>query len=260
MKNKTQINIHAHHYISAVFADTLRQEGFHCPDDKLLCWYRVRNQEVLDTVIFCSSWSNLPLTMNIYYETVPLFTRPVYIRNVHYNSHFLDRWDCYRRRLILEGDDVNKANLCIFSEDILVDAPRHGNRGLYTLTHVVLPYMQKIDTVHDCFMSHKESHTSTDPANRYQYMSREFMDEALYVNDLEVLPRCKDPIDRMLRILADKVYLYPKNAEWKKQQLYWQQLDMAISNEHGIEDYLDILQQREQENVAWLEKKLGIKI
>ena len=259
MKNKTQINIHAHHYIAAVFADLLRQEGFMCPDDKLLCWYRVRNHEVLDTIIFCSSWSNLPLMMDIYYETVPLFISPVYIRSVRYNSSVLTRWDCCMRRLILEGDNINEANLRIFREDILVYAPAHGNRGLYTLTHKVLPYMKKIQTAYDCFITHKQGHQSTDPAIRYQNMSREFIDEALYVNDPEVLPRCKDRIDRDLRYCEHMISLRPKNPEWKKLQLYWQQLEMAIS-EHGREAYLDILHQREQQTIAWLEKKLGTKI
>ena len=55
-KNKTEINIHARKYIAAVFENRLREEGFSCPNEKLLCWYRIRKGELLDTVIFCSNW------------------------------------------------------------------------------------------------------------------------------------------------------------------------------------------------------------
>lgn len=259
MQKKTQLNIHAHQYIVAVFTDRLHQEGFRCPDDKLLCWYRVRNREVLDTIIFCSSWSNLPVEMEIYYETVPLFTSPVYIRNVLFHNGHLTRWDCSKRQLLLEGADVNKANLRIYSDDILVYAPGHGNRGLYTLTHVILPYMQTINTVYDCLIAHKESHQSTDPAFRYTNMSREFIDEALYVNDPDILPLCGNRIGRGLSHCQDMAALKPQNVEWKKLLLYWQQLQMAIT-EDGREAYLEILHQREQEHIAWLEKKLRIKV
>lgn len=259
MQKKTQLNIHAHNYIAAFFADRLRQEGFRCPDDKLLCWYRVRNQEVLDTIVFCTSWSNLPVELEIYYETVPLFISPVYTCSVLYPNSLLTRWDCSMRRSILEDSDINHANLCIFSEDILVYAPGHGKRGLYTLTDVILPYMQAINTAYDCHMIHKKSHRSTDPTIQYTNMSREFIDEALYVNDLEVLPRCKDRINRGLRYCQHLITRAPKNADWKKLLLLWQQLEMAIA-ENGREAYLEILQQRAQEHIAWLEKKLGINI
>ena len=83
IKNKTEINIHARKYIAAVFEQRLREEGFTCPNEKLLCWYRIRNEELLDTVIFCSNWSNLPLTMDIYYEVSLFFARPLYIQNVN---------------------------------------------------------------------------------------------------------------------------------------------------------------------------------
>lgn len=259
MKNKTQINIHAHNYIAAVFADRLRQENFLCPDDKLLCWYRVRNQEILDTIIFCSQWTALPLTLDIYYETVPLFTRPMHIDNVNYNSNSFDRWDCSLRCKIREGEGSQAVACRPYSDDIMVYAPVCANRGLYTLTDVVLPYMENIHTAYDCYTAHKENHKHSAPAHRYRNMSREFIDEVLYTEDEAVYPYCKDRIDRALRKFEDLIYLKPKNQDLQKMQMHWKQLKMAVS-ESGREAYMDILCQREQENTVWLAKKLGMKI
>lgn len=259
MNNKTQINIHTHNYVAAVFADRLRQERFVCPDGKLLCWYRVRNQVILDTIIFCSKWNNLPLSLDIYYETVPLFTRPIYITNVNFNSNSFGRWDCSLRCSIHEGEGSKAAVAWKpYSDDIMVYAPVCANRGLYTLTDVALPYMNKIHTVYECYTVHRERHLQTPPANRYRNMSREFIDEVLYTEDEVVYPYCKERIDRALRKFEDLVYLKPKNQDLQKMQMHWKQLSVAIS-QNGRAEYMDVLYKREQENIAWLEKKLAIK-
>ena len=61
--NKTLLNIHAKKYIQAVFEERLREEGFRCPDEKLLCWYRMRSDVLYDTIVFRSSWPNVPLNI-----------------------------------------------------------------------------------------------------------------------------------------------------------------------------------------------------
>lgn len=260
VKNKTIINNHAKKYISAVFEQPLRLSGFTCPDEKLLCWYRVRNQTLLDTVIFCSSWSNLPLMMDMYYETVPLFTNPVYIQNVNYNGN--SRWDCYKQRPIREIIDGVSVTLAPFSEDIWVDAPLRGGRGLYTLTEIVLPYFAQIQTVNDCYYTHKQSHSTDRPTGacpRFFNMSREFVDEALYVNDKEVIPHCSDRIARALQMCENLISKKPRNQALKEEQALWQQLYNAICEEKS-EAYLDILRQRQQKNISYLSTKFGIDI
>ena len=257
-KNKTEINIHARKYIAAVFENRLREEGFSCPNEKLLCWYRIRKGELLDTVIFCSNWSNLPLTMNIYYEVSLPFTRPLYILNVNYNSHFDDRDDCWERRLILEGDNINGANLRRYSDDIWVDVPGHGNRGLYTLTEVVLPYFDKIQTVEDCYLTHKQktNQFGDDGYAPYALSSREFLDEVIYMGDSTAYPDGAKRAREMAEIYRELLIKKPTKENIENLQ-HWEQLEEVFSN-GSREEYLKILQERKQKNIAYMKKHLKL--
>ena len=259
VKNKTLINIHARNYIAAVFEKRLREEGFTCPDDKLLCWYRVRNQEVLDTIMFCSKWPNTPLSLDIYYETVPLFMNPIRINNVHYNTNGFDRWDCRERRGICEGESIDAVTFAPYSDSILVYAPTSGRRGLYTLNEVILPYMDQINTVYDCYLAHKQKHEKSDTPNKYWNMSKDFIDEVLFADDRELYAYCEACVERTLRTIADLVYLKSKNQSLLAIQEQWQQLKTALSP-NGRDSYIDILAQREIRNVAFLSQKMKIKI
>ncbi len=50
LKTKAIRDLHAKMYIDAVFAETLKQEGFINPDDKSFSWYRVVNNELVHAV------------------------------------------------------------------------------------------------------------------------------------------------------------------------------------------------------------------
>lgn len=259
-KNKTKINAHAKIYIEEIFSKTLQAEGFSCPDEKMLCWYRLRNGEILDTLVFCSDWTALPLSLDIYYETMPLFIEPFRIQNVYYTSHVLDRADCSKRKAILEGDNINGANRTLYRDDVWVDAPAHGNRGLYTLTHKVLPYFQNIGTAYDCYLSHKETYLKGDPANRYYgCMSLEFITEVLFFNDEEMFPFCKERFPIIFRILEREMGYFPKNQQLKKIQANWQRLSDAFFNGKR-DEYLEHLRRLEIQNIQKLQKRFGLKI
>lgn len=259
-KNKTIINAYAKIYIEEIFSKTLQAEGFSCPDEKMLCWYRLRNGEILDTVVFCSKWTSLPLLLDIYYESIPLFIEPFRIQNVNYNAHSFDRGDCSKRRAILEGDNINGASLTLYRCDVWVDAPAHGNRGLYTLTHKILPYFQNIETAYDCYLSHKETYLKGDPANRYYGgMSLEFITEALFFNDEEMLPFCRERIPSAFKTLEREMGYSPKNQELKKMQVNWQRLSDAFFDGKR-DEYLEYLRQLEIQNIQKLQKRFGLKI
>jgi hypothetical protein len=257
-KNKTVINIHARNYISAVFEPKLREEGFLCPDDKLLCWYRIRNQEIMDTIIFCSSWSDLPLSMEIRYEASPLFVEPIYIKNVNWNLGVHDRTDCIQSTRLYEGKEIQKVSYSRFSDKVWVYAPSCGTRGLYTLEKIVLPYLSGIKTVYDCYTTHKRVHLHRASAGRYRPFrsaSREFIDMALYCNDREVFQQCISRVNDALRMYKDLVYMKPYNHALKKKLEHWEQLGKALSEEnHG--GYLITLEKHKIDNLTRLEKLL----
>ena len=259
-KNKTLINIHAKRYIEEVFSETLKKEGFSCPDEKMLCWYRLRNREVLDTAVFCSDWTALPLSLDIYYETMPLFIEPFRIQNVNYNAHIFDRGDCSKRKAIYEGDNINDARLRRYRDNVLVYASAFGNRGLYTLTHKVLPYMEKIKTAHDCYLAHKETYLHDDPAKRfYGWMSLEFITEALFFNDEEMFPFCRERIVKALRSLEKEIGYRPNNQELKKLQVNWQRIRDAFFDDKR-DEYLEYLRLFKIQNIQKLKKRFGLEI
>ncbi len=57
-QNKAMANTHAKRYIESVFEQRLREEGFVCSNDKFLCWYRVKNGEILNFITMHSVVSN----------------------------------------------------------------------------------------------------------------------------------------------------------------------------------------------------------
>ena len=60
-KNKAIRDFHAKMYIDAVFADTLKQEGFINPDGKSISWYRVVNNELIHAIYFHATWGRIPV-------------------------------------------------------------------------------------------------------------------------------------------------------------------------------------------------------
>lgn len=256
-------NIHAKKYISAVFEQRLRAEGFLCPDNKLLCWYRIRNQEILDTVIFCSNHNALPLFMEIRYEVTPLFIDPIYIKNVNWNMGTHDRTDIIRSTGIFEAEEgFQRDTYARFSDEIWVFAPQRGAHGLRTLEKVILPYFSEIQTVFDCYATCRRVHLDDAAARGYRpfrWASCEFIDMALYSDDRAVYPQCINRVNDALKMYKDLVYMKPNDSVLQKKLKHWEQLGAALSSE-SPEDYLSVLAERERRNLLYLEKLLKAKL
>ena len=47
-------------YVRAVFADRLQKEGFVSMNGDDICWHRIVNQEIINTVFFYTLWSTYP--------------------------------------------------------------------------------------------------------------------------------------------------------------------------------------------------------
>ena len=261
-KNKTVINIHAKRYIQEVFENRLREEGFTCPDDKLLCWYRVKNQELLNTIIFYSSWPQMPLFLQIGHEFTPLFTEPIYIKNVNFNASLNFRHDIFWSKQNLESLAKHAENLRPYSPDSWVYAPGHGGRGIYTFDEVLLPMFEQTETIEDCYTSHKQYHLEKKPrfgSSLFGEASREFIDEAIYLDDVEVYPYCKARIERALNLYTILVEKKPNDKALKDALDHWTKLKIALLDGER-KAYLDSLELRKAKNIAKLHKKFGISL
>lgn len=249
VNNKQIRNLHARNYIQAVFADRLKEEGFVCPNDKLLCWYRVVNNELIQSIYFFSQWSNLPLMMEIGYGIHPTYHKPfsssdVYISNQPYDERFYT---------VSIGSDLPVHHYSPYSSEILVYAPISDGRGITTLDHVVLPTMNSIKSIEECYRFHRKMYCHSSFG-----MSTIMIDEAIQLGNTAAFPNCNRALDRMISVYGKNCEQYPSRKEYQDKLQYAQHQKAALLAE-DCRPYIKILDQRAAKNLQQL-KKWGILI
>ena len=255
-KAKTIAKKHATAYIDAVFANPLREAGFVCTNQDLLCWYRKRSDEIVNSIIFCSSWSNLPLFLDIHYGVFPAFAQPIHISGVVSNQIFDE--ELFTMRPIVE-DRPNGGTKTDFSNDIQVFAPREDGRGRYTLEKLLLPHMDRIQTIEEAYAFHKERRLSYPvigkrPECRLGDLSRTFIDMALWVDDTEMYDLASYWTD-------EKTYLYesltvhnPKRQQYAQELKAWERL-LEVFENNDRDSYITELEHRMERNAKVLQEK-----
>lgn len=249
-KNKQFRNMQAKNYIQAVFADRLREEGFVCPDDKLLCWYRVANQEILHSVCFFSRWSNVPITMEIGYGVHPLFVNPFYSSDIYISKRPDD--ERFYTAVIDECGPLH--HFAPYSEDALVYAPKFDGRGIYTLSDIILPQINDVQTMEQCYRFHRKK-----SGERSSPITPTFIDEAIYLDDTSAYSNCKRAADKLLSIYQRNCELSPTKKEYKDTLLQLQQQKRVLFD-GARDEYLGILEQRRKKTVEMISKKFGITV
>lgn len=255
-KAKTTAKKHATAYIATVFADRLREAGFVCPNSDLLCWYRKRSNEIVNSIIFCSSWSDLPLFLEINYGIFPTFAQPIRLNGV-VNNHTYDE-ELFTHRPIVENHPGGGCRMA-YSEDIEVFAPREDGRGLYSLEKLLLPHMDRIQSIEEAYAFHKERRlncNSSDkrPEYRLGVLSRSFIDMALWVDDTEMY-------DLALYWADDRAYLYeslavhnPKRQQYAQERKAWDRL-FEVLETNDRDRYIAELKGRMEQNAKVLQQK-----
>ncbi|MBQ7345004.1 MAG: hypothetical protein IJW45_02950 [Oscillospiraceae bacterium] len=268
-KNKTVINIHARNYIHAVFEERLRQEGFRCPDDKLLCWYRSRGEDIVQSIVFYSTWSNMPLMMDIGYSIHPAFTEPVRTSSVHFSNRPWDDPERFKNTPIFEGSLSEPQGYYPFSEDAWVYAPKNGGRGIYTFDAVLLPLMEDVATIEDTYRMHKSRRLEEmqdektmmayrdrdEMEKKYGILSATFIDMALYLDDVESYPYCKYWAQKGCDRFQSLCETYPGRKQYQESLDHWTAISNALG-EGGREPYLKELEARKMKNLQRLKKRI----
>lgn len=259
-KHKTIINIHAKHYIAEVFEKRLREEGFSCPDDKLLCWYRLRGENIVNSIIFFSPWSNLPLMMFVGYGIHPLFSEPVISRNVHFTKRPIDDDDRFIEQGIVENVPINSMGYSMYSPDIAVDAPGHAGKGIYTLDGIILPRMEKVRSIEEAYTFHKERRLNLrrseneQPENRLGELSRTFIDMALWVDDSEMYDMAARWTARQTSLFGTLAAKFPQRQQYAQELKAWKRLQEVFENNER-DQYVAELEQAMDRNAKVLQKK-----
>ena len=258
MKSKTLCNVYAKRYIDDVYTEKLQEAGFVCPDDKHLCWYRVRNKEILDSIIFFSCWSNVPVHLDVAYGMQPLFTPPVFTNSVYFPNRPNDPI-CFRETYLRE-DGSGKILSMRYSEEIQVYAPGYNGRGIYTLEQELLPLMESIKSFEDIYSHAKKLKFESDPhitiEQAFWVASGAFIDLIIYLNDQDLYPYCHERTSRAITWAERDCRRHPGRKDLKVALQHWKERETAFTG--GRDAYLKILEQRKEENIQFLNKKLGI--
>lgn len=248
-QNKAIRNHHAQQYIQAVFANRLREAGFVCPEDNLLCWYRIINREVIQSVCFFSCWSAVPVMMSISYGTFPAFTEPFHYTDVYCSDRPDD--ERFYKDTITEGG--TKHHFAPYSKDILVYAPTNDGRGLYTLDSLILPKIENVDTIEKCYRFHQQMYCGQ------LGFSTILVDEAIFLGDDDAYAKSKAYVEKAINLCSAQSERQPKNTQLNKKLKKLNMQKRALFD-GTREEYLLILEQQKEKNLRQLGKKLGISL
>ena len=247
--NKIIRNTHAKNYIQAVFAERLLAEGFVCPDEKLLYWYRIVNKELVHSVWFFSHWPNLPLTLEIAYSIHPMFVPPFHSSDVYISDPYGDHF--YSMQIKEAGP---KHHFASYSDEASVYAPVEDGRGLYTLEQIILPQLNPVQTMDQCYHFHLAKARELNKG-----FSPTIIDEAIFLNDTAAYPKCQLAVNRLMRINQGYCEKFPTKKIYKD-TLAQLQLQNRVLTENARDELLLVLEQRTQKIIKSLNKKFGITV
>lgn len=259
MKAKQTANIYTKRYVDEVFLNRLLEEGFVCPDDKHLCWYRFNEEGIINSIVFYSCWSNIPVFLEVGYGIHPLFRKPAHTTSIQYSNRPIASEILYHQPLV-ENVPISSMRYVRYSDDILVQAPGVEGRGIYTFDGILLPRMDSIRTIADCYDFHKQQYLKNignDPGSRFRNLSDLFVDEAIYVDDVDMYPYCRNRIEYMVELYQDYCKENPTKKAYQIMRQEWEQRREAFL-EGGRTAYVEVLEKRLHDNLLAFKKKVGI--
>lgn len=273
-RNTQSVNIHTKKYIQAVFEESLRAAGFANLDERYLTWYRIVDDCVVNSVFFTSRWNMLPVELSIHYGIHPLFALPHVQRRVCMPDEPLDN-ERFMRQAIVEDHPVNGMHYGSYAPDVQVCAPGIAGRGLYAFNGLILPKMNSVHTVEDCYRLHKQYYLDqkeeypdemkryirtvlgrSDEEQRFCLISPTFVEEAIYTNDTSIFPAIMKILDeRIANEIASCRGAAPDKAQQESLSLYV--LLRNILADGRQEAYLPVLELRRKKNMKKLQSKLA---
>lgn len=241
-RNKQIRNLHARRYIEVVFGNRLRKAGFVCPDDKLLCWYRLNDNRIVNSICFFSRWPNVPVMPEIAYGIHPLFVKPfsnsdIYIPNIPEDERFF---------ITVMADEGKKKHFAPYASDILV----YSENGLEAdvLDRVILPQMDAVKTLEQCYLFHRKMFRSATFG-----MSSLMIDEAIILNDSAAQERCRINVDKMISHYSRLCSKYPDEKGYQEKRVY-ANLQKAVLCGVSCDEHIAALEKRARKNLQFLIK------
>ena len=233
----------------------MRQEGFISNNGNDISWYRIINDEIIRSIYFHTSHTQLPIILKIAYGYHPLFITPEFLkgpfmlRNLTYPPHEV----MLSRFVVLK--DANKYS---FTQDILVTCPADEYQGLDILEKA-LHDLNEFHTARECYESHKQWRTQMINRGQYFNLSPQFVDEVIYWDDQPLYSHCKSYV---LGRSEELEKIQEKRKLWKGDKIELERLNAlkpAILDGRR-EEYLQLLEERKIQTLRLLKKHTGIQI
>ena len=222
-------------YAQATMADKLKAQGFTSYNDENLSWYKIVNNEILQTVFIYSRWHYFPLLVTLVYGVHPLFIMPPLPHKVVELGWAGDR----ETESLVRYTDLRK----VFSDEISVQCPATEGCGAELLDTVVFPVFAQTNTIEDAYTFFKNRYLTSDWA---WVVTSDFIDMAIWMNDKDMYPHCNDTIMRLQNVSIGRYWL---KSDAKRNQLQYE----AIV-EGKRDEYLKVLEKRKTQILRKLDK------
>lgn len=223
----------------------------------MLCWYRVKNSQIINSICFFSKWPNLPLMMEIGYGVHPLFAPPLYRTDVYFPNRPIFDVVRFLDQSIVENYPMNEMGYIRYAVDAQVYAPGRDGRGIYTFDEIILPQFHRIQTIADCYAFHKQQYIKHSSA--LSCISQIYIDEAIYLNDVAKRSYYERDVLKGINTYKQLCIDSPNRKEYRDILQHFEQQKAAIFD-GGRNEYIKILEQRQFDMIKVMKKKFGIVI
>ena len=270
MSKLTDLFEHMQRYTRDVFSDRMRKEGFSSYKGQDVHWYRLVNNEVVQAVYFVAFHAAPCTFAEIKYGCHPLFIPPIFQK-----SPLMKGWPDYLQASELvpditpDNEPYGIKNLLLYNlnnnrpyrvPDALIMCSPDQNDGLDVLEKL-LPVLDENTTTVACYELHKEIRRRVfeSEISKASIMSTFFIDEALYLEDKEIYPYCREYVkDRAWKLEANLQSggIVPNifKQDWERSSVLNQ-----VFEDDAIENYLNTFEDRAKKTLRLLERNTGIK-
>ena len=237
---------HLQKWARTYFADHLRDLGFVSWRGEDLSWYKLVGGEVLLTVYLFDSSGMLPMMPALAYGMHAPFVKPEMPQKVTMREV---GWVSETMKFLFFNTPKRQ-----MAPDLQVMSPDTPDGGYRQFEETVLPILNGIQTLEDAYRPFREYYLdrrvsllerAPQYADRQVFASMDFLDEAIWLNDTEMMERCaRDP----------DLWLPLRRKEAKRLQLQKDAL-----NGHR-DKYLSELERRKSQILHKLQKEAGLQL
>ena len=236
----------------SIYADKLKNAGFISFKGECTSWYKIVNNEVVNSVYLYSALGCAPLLMEIGYGVHPLFIpAPIPQRLIFTGSH--------DDEVMTEvGGQFKYSPYCGTS----VMCHNTKERGAELLDTDVFPRFEDVKTEMDAYIAHRkicidriEKYKANNNDSQMQIIGSEWLaDEAIYFSDFEIQNMMINQLIHQRECMKNgDMMSTPTKREWYQKRI-------EAIQDGAREPFLMMLEARKKRFIRDLERKVGIQV